>query len=140
MSTNTSSAGSPAGPQRPLSPFMIGPYYRPQLTSMLSITHRATGVFLSLGSVLLVGWLLAAASGPEAYDCAQLILGAWYGQLLLLGWSYALFYHLCNGIRHLVWDAGYAFDLKSVYLGGYLVVGISILLTAGAWALACAGA
>ncbi|MGH8459489.1 MAG: succinate dehydrogenase, cytochrome b556 subunit [Nevskiales bacterium] len=133
-----SQGSSSAGPQRPLSPFMIGPYYRPQLTSMLSITHRATGVALSLGSVLLVAWLLAAASGPEAYDCAHKIISAWYGQILLLGWSYALFYHLCNGIRHLVWDAGYAFDLKSVYRGGYLVVATSILLTTGAWVLACA--
>lgn len=115
---------------------MIGPYYRPQLTSMLSITHRATGVFLSLGSALLAGWLMAAASGPEAFDCAYRILAAWYGQLLLLGWSYALFYHLCNGIRHLVWDAGYAFDLKSVYRGGYLVIAASVVLTAGAWTLA----
>lgn len=115
---------------------MIGPYYRPQLTSMLSITHRATGVFLSLGSLLLVGWLMAAASGPEVYAGAQRVISAWYGQLLLLGWSYALFYHLCNGIRHLVWDAGYAFDLKSVYRGGWLMVAASVLLTAGAWALA----
>lgn len=136
MSQNPSSAGSSAGPQRPLSPFMIGPYYRPQLTSMLSITHRATGVGLSLGSALLVGWLLAAASGPEAYACAHKIMSAWYGQILLLAWSYALFYHLCNGIRHLFWDAGYALDLKSVYRGGYLVVIVSILLTVGAWVLA----
>jgi succinate dehydrogenase / fumarate reductase cytochrome b subunit len=117
---------------------MIGPYYRPQLTSMLSILHRATGVALSLGSVLLVGWLVAAASGPEAYDCARRMIGAWYGQLLLLGWTYALFYHLCNGIRHLVWDAGYGFDLKTVYRGGWLMVAASVLLTAGAWALAYA--
>ncbi|HXG27605.1 MAG TPA: succinate dehydrogenase, cytochrome b556 subunit [Nevskiales bacterium] len=138
MSTNTPSAGPSAAPQRPLSPFMIGPYYRPQLTSMLSILHRATGVFLSLGSVLLVGWLVAAASGPEAYDCAQRMIRAWYGQLLLFGWSYALFYHLCNGIRHLVWDAGYGFDLKSVYWGGYLMVVVSIVLTVFAWTLAWA--
>lgn len=133
MSQNSTSTG----PQRPLSPFMIGPYYRPQLTSMLSITHRATGVFLSAGAVLLVGWLVAAATSPEAYACAQKIISAWYGQLLLLGWSYAMFFHLCNGIRHLVWDAGYAFDLKNVYRGGYLVMIGSVLLTAGAWALAC---
>ena len=134
MSTNT----SPAGPQRPLSPFMIGPYYRPQLTSMLSITHRATGVFLSLGLLLLAGWLIAAASGPSAYEYAQKAINAWYGQLLLLGWSYSLFYHLCNGIRHLFWDAGYGFDLKSVYWSGYLVVVVSIVLTVFAWALAWA--
>lgn len=127
---------SSAGPQRPLSPFMIGPYYRPQLTSMLSILHRATGVFLSLGSALLVGWLVAVASGPEAYACAQKVLGAWYGQLLLLGWSYALFYHLCNGIRHLFWDAGYGFRLKAVYYSGYLMVAASVVMTAGAWWLA----
>ncbi len=134
MSQNSTSTG----PQRPLSPFMIGPYYRPQLTSMLSITHRATGVFLSLGSVLLVAWLVAAATGAESYASVQAIMGAWYGQILLLGWTYAMFFHLCNGIRHLVWDAGYAFDLKNVYRGGYLVVIGSVLLTAGAWALACA--
>jgi succinate dehydrogenase / fumarate reductase cytochrome b subunit len=122
---------------RPLSPFMIGPYYRPQLTSMLSILHRATGVFLSVGTLLLAAWLVAVASGPEAYECAAKIVGSWFGQVALLGWSYALFYHLCNGIRHLVWDAGYAFDMKSVNIGGYLVVGVSILLTACVWILAC---
>src|SRR5688572_4695845 len=124
MSTE-SSAGSSGARERPLSPFMIGPYYRPQLTSMLSITHRATGVFLSLGAVLLVVWLMAVAAGGESYARAQDIGTAWYGQLALLAWSYALFYHLCNGIRHLVWDAGYAFDMKSVYRGGWLVVVVS---------------
>lgn len=144
MSTTTSSTGSSGGAgsasgatpgtrARPLSPFMIGPYYRPQLTSMLSITHRATGVFLSCGTVLLAAWLMAAASGAEAYAQAQALVTAWYGQLALLAWSYALFFHLCNGIRHLVWDAGYAFSMKSVYRGGYLVIAISILLTALAW-------
>src|SRR5690242_11150673 len=123
--------------QRPLSPFMIGPYYRPQLTSMLSIVHRATGVFLSMGTLLLSGWLIAAASGPDAYACVEKLLTAWYGKLVLFGWSYALFYHLCNGIRHLFWDAGYGFELKQVYFSGYLMVAGSVLLTAGAWALAC---
>lgn len=147
MSTTTSSTGSsggagsasgatPVSRERPLSPFMIGPYYRPQLTSMLSITHRATGVFLSCGTVLLAAWLMAAASGAEAYAQAQALVMAWYGQLALLLWSYALFFHLCNGIRHLIWDAGYAFSMKSVYRGGYLVVASSILLTALAWVTA----
>lgn len=132
MSTD-SSAATGAARTRPLSPFMIGPYYRPQLTSMLSITHRATGVFLSFGAVLLVLWLLAVAAGGETYARVQHISSAWYGQLALLAWTYALFYHLCNGIRHLVWDAGYAFDMKSVYLGGWLVVAVSIALTALLW-------
>jgi succinate dehydrogenase / fumarate reductase cytochrome b subunit len=121
---------------RPLSPFMIGPYYRPQLTSMLSIAHRATGVFLSLGTLLLAGWLMAAASGPDAYACVEKFLTAWYGKLVLLGWSYALFYHLSNGIRHLFWDAGYGFGLKQVYLSGYAMVAASVLLTATAWSFA----
>jgi succinate dehydrogenase / fumarate reductase cytochrome b subunit len=93
-------------------------------------------VFLSLGSVLLAAWLIAAASGPDAYECAQRLLTSWVGQLALLAWSYALFYHLCNGIRHLVWDAGYGFSMNAVYLGGYLMVGASIILTAAAWLLA----
>jgi len=147
MSTTTTSTGTageagsasgaaPVSRKRPLSPFMIGPYYRPQLTSMLSITHRATGVFLSCGTVLLAAWLMAAASGAEAYAQAQVHVTAWYGQIALLAWSYALFFHLCNGIRHLVWDAGYAFSMRSVYVGGYLVVAFSILLTALAWIIA----
>jgi succinate dehydrogenase / fumarate reductase cytochrome b subunit len=123
-------------PNRPLSPFMIGPYYRPQLTSMLSIIHRITGVGLSLGAVLLVGWLAALAGGPWAYAAFAGHLSAWYGQLLLLGWSWSLLYHLCNGIRHLVWDLGYGYEIKTAYLSGYLTVAASLLLTASVWGLA----
>jgi succinate dehydrogenase / fumarate reductase, cytochrome b subunit len=119
--------------ERPLSPFMIGPYYRPQLTSMLSITHRATGVGLTLGTLFLCWWLLAAAAGPEAYAAYQRHAAAWYGQLLLLGWTWALFYHLCNGIRHLWWDTGRGLDLKSAYVSGYVAVAGSIVLTAALW-------
>jgi succinate dehydrogenase / fumarate reductase cytochrome b subunit len=112
---------------------MIGPYYRPQLTSMLSITHRATGVFLSLGTVLLVGWLMAAASGAETYAGAQQVLNAWYGQVLLLGWSFALFYHLCNGIRHLLWDAGKGFELGTAHASAIVVLIATAALTVAAW-------
>ena len=121
---------------RPLSPFMIGPYYRAQLTSMLSIVHRITGVGLSLGTVLLVGWLIALASGPWAYAEFVGHLNAWYGQLLLLGWSWSLLYHLCNGVRHLFWDLGYGFELKTAYRSGYAVIALSLLLTAAVWVLA----
>ena len=121
---------------RPLSPFMIGPYYRPQLTSMLSIVHRITGVGLSVGSLLLVGWLVALASGPWEYAAYAKHLTAWYGQVLLLGWSWSLLYHLCNGIRHLFWDLGYGYSIPVVYRSGYAVVAVSILLTAAAWGLA----
>lgn len=126
---------SPA-PSRPLSPFMIGPYYKPQLTSMLSITHRVTGMALAFGTLLLACWLIALASGPEAYAAYSKHLFAWYGQILLLGWSWALLYHLCNGIRHLFWDVGKGFDIPTAYKTGYAVVIISGVLTLAVWALA----
>ncbi len=85
---------------RPLSPHLQ--IYRWQLTSVLSILHRAAGVALTAGAILLVWWLVAAASGPDAYESVADFLGSWLGLLLLFGWSLSLFYHLCNGIRHLV--------------------------------------
>jgi succinate dehydrogenase / fumarate reductase cytochrome b subunit len=115
---------------------MIGPYYKPQLTSMLSITHRVTGMGLSFGTLLLAGWLMALASGPDAYAAYSKHVLAWYGQLLLLGWSWALLYHLCNGIRHLFWDVGKGFDIPTAYKTGYAVVAVSGLLTVAVWAIA----
>jgi succinate dehydrogenase / fumarate reductase cytochrome b subunit len=116
---------------RPLSPHLQ--IYRWQLTSVLSIIHRATGVALSAGTILLVWWLVAAASGPEAFEGVQEFLGSWIGLLLLFGWTLSLFYHLCNGIRHLVWDTGHALDLELTYLGGWIVVGATAALTLVAW-------
>ena len=116
---------------RPLSPHLQ--IYRWQLTSVLSILHRAAGIVLSAGAILLVWWLVAAASGPETYEGVANFLGSWIGLLLLFGWTASLFYHLCNGIRHLVWDTGHALDLKSTYRGGWLVVAASAALTAVAW-------
>lgn len=119
---------------RPLSPHLQ--VYRPQLTSVLSITHRATGIALALGLLLLVYWLMALAAGPEAYHEARAIFGSWAGQIVLFGFSYALFYHLCNGIRHLFWDAGLGFELKTVYASGWAVVAVSVGLTLLAWGIA----
>jgi succinate dehydrogenase / fumarate reductase, cytochrome b subunit len=116
---------------RPLSPDLQ--IYRPQLTSVLSITHRLTGVAISIGSPLLVYWLIAAAAGPSAYAALYGFLASWLGLLLLLGWTFSLFFHLCNGIRHLFWDAGYGFDLQTIYASGWAVVAISIVLTLAAW-------
>jgi succinate dehydrogenase / fumarate reductase cytochrome b subunit len=118
---------------RPLSPHLQ--IYRWQLTSVLSILHRATGLALSVGTLLLVWWLVAAANGPEAYDRAQGFIGSPIGLLLLLGWSFALFYHLCNGIRHLMWDSGHGFDLRTTYQTGWAVVAASAGLTVVAWLL-----
>lgn len=126
---------SPAS-NRPLSPFMIGPYYKPQLTSMLSITHRLTGMALSAGTLALAGWLIALASGPEVFATYAGHLAAWYGQIVLLGFSWALLYHLCNGIRHLFWDIGKGLDVPTAYKSGYAVVAVSGLLTVAVWALA----
>jgi succinate dehydrogenase / fumarate reductase cytochrome b subunit len=116
---------------RPLSPHLQ--VYKPQLTSVLSILHRITGVALAIGTLLLVWWLIAAATGPEAYDAAQSFIGSILGRLLLLGWTFALFYHLANGIRHLAWDTGRGFELGTAYMTGWLVVIVSIVLTLASW-------
>lgn len=122
--------------QRPLSPHIQ--IYRWQLPMVLSIIHRATGIVLAIGMLVLVYWLLAAASGAEAYASAQQLLGSWVGRVVLLGFSFALFFHLCNGIRHLFWDAGVGFEIKTAYASGTAVVVVSIALTIIAWALAYA--
>jgi succinate dehydrogenase / fumarate reductase, cytochrome b subunit len=134
MSSPARQETRPSG--RPLSPFMIGPYYRPQLTSMLSILHRITGVGLSLGALLLVGWVAALAGGPWSYAGFARHLGAWYGQLLLAAWCWTLLYHLCNGIRHLFWDLGYGYSIPVAYRSGYAVVVASVVLTAAAFGVA----
>ncbi|MEQ1437846.1 succinate dehydrogenase, cytochrome b556 subunit [Fontimonas sp. SYSU GA230001] len=127
----------PSAGSRPLSPFMLGQYYRFQWTSLLSFAHRITGIGLSLGTLLLTGWLVALAGGPQWYAAYSAQLTAWYGQVLLFGWSWALMYHLCNGIRHLFWDIGRGFELKTAERSGYAVVVVSLTLTAAAWAIAC---
>ena len=116
---------------RPLSPHLQ--VYRPQLTSMLSILHRITGVALGVGTLLLVYWLAAAAGGPESYAAAQGFIGSFFGQLLLFGWTVALFYHLANGIRHLFWDAGYGFELPTVQRSGQAVLAATAVLTVVSW-------
>ena len=117
--------------QRPLSPHLQ--IYRPQITTVLSISHRLTGLALAIGTLLLVWWLVALASGPEAYATVQGFVGSWLGRLLMLGWTFALFFHLANGIRHLFWDAGYGFDLKTTTASGWAAVAASVVLTLLAW-------
>ena len=112
---------------RPISPHLQ--VYRPQLTSVLSILHRITGVALAVGTILLVYWLIAAASGPEAFASAEALIGSWLGRILLFGWTFALYFHLSNGIRHLFWDAGFGFELKTVCASGWTVVALAAVLT-----------
>ena len=116
---------------RPLSPNIQ--IYRPQLTSVLSIANRISGVALSLYAVALVVWLVAVADGPHTYAMAQVVIQSWIGQILLFVCTFSFFLHLCGGIRHLIWDAGYGFDLGAIYASGWTVVGASTALTVVTW-------
>lgn len=118
---------------RPLSPHLQ--VYRPQLTSVLSILHRMSGVFLSFGTVVVVLWLLGLAGGPEPYARVQGWLGSVPALIVLFALTWALFYHLLNGIRHLCWDAGWLLDLPSAYASGWTVVAGSVVLTLLVWGL-----
>jgi succinate dehydrogenase / fumarate reductase cytochrome b subunit len=115
---------------RPLSPHLQ--IYRPQLTSVLSILHRATGVALAVGALYLALWVMCAMS-PAAYAHFQSFNTSIVGRVVLGGWLFSAFYHLCNGIRHLFWDAGYGFELKDAYRSGWIVVGVSLVATLAAW-------
>ena len=118
---------------RPLSPHLQ--IYRLPLSALMSISHRATGVLLTAGSLVLVYWVAAVASGPDAFAGAQALLGSLPGRALLLVITFSLFYHLGNGIRHLFWDAGLGFDLRTAHASGVLVIVAAIVLTLVAWAL-----
>ncbi len=109
---------------RPLSPHLQ--IYRPQITSVLSILHRLTGVALTFGTLLLTWWLVAAAYGPEEFADAQAFLGSWFGHLILWGFTFAVFYHLANGVRHLLWDFGWGFEIEQVRLTGIVVVAFAV--------------
>jgi succinate dehydrogenase / fumarate reductase, cytochrome b subunit len=119
---------------RPLSPHLQ--IYKPQLTAALSIVHRATGVFLVIGTLLLVYWLTSLAGGAESYAQAHAFFGSIFGRVILLPWVFALFYHLCNGIRHLFWDMGVGFEISTVYASGKLVVVAAVALTLATFAMA----
>jgi len=130
----TDNGNSASARPRPLSPNIQ--IYRPQLTSVLSIANRITGLILSLGAVGLVIWLSAAAAGPRAYGVVQSVIGSWAGQIVLFGCTFAFFLHLCGGIRHLVWDTVHGFELRSIYISGWTVVFCSVALAVTAWVIA----
>ncbi|MFQ5959706.1 MAG: succinate dehydrogenase, cytochrome b556 subunit [Alphaproteobacteria bacterium] len=116
---------------RPLSPHLQ--VYRLIFTMVLSGLHRISGVVLGGGTVLLAYWLIAAAAGPEAFATAQWAFSSWLGRLVLLGFTFSLFFHLCNGVRHLFWDIGWGFENKTMQLTGIVVVVASVGLTLIAW-------
>ena len=123
-----------ASSERPLSPHLQ--VYRWQVTNTLSILHRLTGVALSAGTLLLVYWLIAVATGPGRFQHAQSLITSIPGQILMLGWTFSLFYHLGNGIRHLGWDAGWGFEMSTLRLTGWLVVLFALISTGLTWFLA----
>jgi succinate dehydrogenase / fumarate reductase, cytochrome b subunit len=107
--------------------------YRPQLTSVLSITNRISGVVLSVAAVGLVVWLVAVAAGPQTYAAVHAALASTIGQIALFATTFGFFLHLCGGIRHLAWDAGYGFELRAIYASGWAVVVASVVLTMAIW-------
>ncbi len=122
---------------RPLSPHLQ--VYKPQITSVMSILHRISGIILAVGAFALAWWLLAAARGGDAWATAAECLASPFGNLALFGFSLALVYHLLNGIRHLLWDAGWGFSIPQVYRSGYVVVALTVVFTAAIWLFSMRG-
>lgn len=116
---------------RPVSPHLQ--IYSWPISMVTSIAHRATGIILAVGSVVLAIWLIAAGSGPDAFASVNGFAASWLGQLLMFGWSFALFFHLCNGIRHLVWDTGIGLELETARLSGFVAIGVAVALTLIVW-------
>lgn len=128
------SQASPGLPPRPLSPFTS--VWRWHLTMFTSIAHRVTGVGLYLGALIAAGWAIALASGPQAYGQYMGLLDSILGKLVLFGMTVSLFYHLANGIRHLVWDAGHALDVKSANASAAFVCAFAVVASVGLWVVA----
>ena len=120
--------------ERPISPHLQ--VYKPQITSVLSIFHRITGVALTFGLILLVAWIFTLSLGEDYFEYFVMFIKSWFGLLILFGFTFALNYHLCNGIRHLFWDAGYGYEIETVYKSGLAVLVISFVLTISIWYLA----
>ena len=127
----TRSLGKPKA--RPLSPHMQ--IWRWTITMAASITHRVTGGALAGGMLFLVWWLIAAASGPDAYAVFATVAAHPIGQVILFGLLWSLAFHLLNGIRHLAWDLGYGFNLPTARLTAALVYGLSVLIAIGTFAI-----
>ena len=116
---------------RPLSPHLQ--VYRWQITSVLSILHRGTGLLLVLGTVMIAFWVITLALSHSIFEGYQAWLGSLLGKVFLIGWSFSLFYHWANGIRHLLWDAGWGYEIERVYMTGWIVVTISVISTVLLW-------
>lgn len=122
---------------RPLSPHLQ--VYRPLINMMMSIVHRITGGALYVGTLLLAWWLAAAAFSPEQFALVSGLLGSWLGKLVLIGFTWAVLHHMLGGIRHLIWDMGWGFDLKTVDILSWGSLAGSLVLTAIIWGIAILG-
>lgn len=118
---------------------MLGQTYRFQITSVMSFLHRMTGIIAAFGAFVLAWWLLSVAQGGEAYARAAACLASPLGKLALFAFTLSVVYHLLNGIRHLMWDAGMGFEIPEVYRSGYTVLGLAAVLTALIWFVALRG-
>ena len=118
---------------RPLSPHLS--IYRWTITMTLSILHRMTGVALSGGLIALVVWLESIAFGADSYETVAGWLQTIVGQLVLLGFSFAFFFHLANGVRHLFWDVGLGFEMRQATASAWFVLIATVLMTALYWLL-----
>ena len=116
---------------RPLSPHLQ--VYKPQMTSVLSIMHRGTGIVISIGALIIAWWLWSIAMGNDSYQQIHGFLNSVIGQIFMFIWTACTSYHLLNGIRHLVWDAGYGFELDQAYLSGKLVLVFTGIVTLAVW-------
>ncbi len=119
--------------KRPLSPHLQ--VYRLPMTALMSIAHRITGAGLAVGSVLVIVMLLAASTSEGAYNNVMDFMTSIIGQLMLFGWTFAMFYHMCNGIRHLIWDTGRLFKLENAQKAGWVVLGATVFLTIIVWVM-----
>ncbi len=119
--------------ERPLSPHLS--IYRWPITMTLSILHRGTGLAMAVGFLVLAAWLVSAAAGTVEYEEFTALISSPFGRLLLIGWTFAFFYHLANGIRHLVWDAGHGFEKHQANRSAWFVLGLSVVATAAFWVL-----
>ena len=130
-------ANEPRVRERPLSPHLQ--VYRWQVQMVTSILHRATGIVLVVGSLIVTWGLLALAAGPESWSTFTAFTRSAIGFLILFGWSWSLAFHLLNGIRHLLWDTGHGYDIPTVYKTGYTVFVLTVVITAAIWFLALGG-
>ncbi len=121
--------------QRPLSPFMLGTYYRFQMSSLLSILHRITGIGLAIGLILFAAWISAAAYSPECFAKITELASTYVGKFFLFGWTAAFYYHFANGLRHLNWDLGRGFKLDEMTASGWVVVAFTFSMTVLTWVI-----